>query len=106
LLLFIDPQTRLALFVPVLDLARVALVRIRRGGAPWIGDRRHLAHRMQDCGWTPSAIVAALCLIALPLVGAGAVAAGRTSGGLYLAAGAASSSVLFCIALRLCPARG
>jgi UDP-N-acetylmuramyl pentapeptide phosphotransferase/UDP-N-acetylglucosamine-1-phosphate transferase len=105
LLLLLHPQARLALALPLLDLARVALVRIGLGIAPWIGDRRHLAHRMMDRGWTPTGTVLGLCAIAAPLLAAGMMRSeGARDFGL-LAAGALLTVALFIAVLRLCPAR-
>jgi len=102
----LHPLASLALFLPLLDLARVALVRMRRGIAPWIGDRRHLAHRMLDRGSSPAQSVIALCTIAAPIVAAGAIARANGSGPASVAVGASISLALFLAALRVFPARG
>jgi UDP-N-acetylmuramyl pentapeptide phosphotransferase/UDP-N-acetylglucosamine-1-phosphate transferase len=104
-LLLLNPQAGLALTLPLLDLARVALVRIQSGIAPWIGDRRHLAHRMLDRGWTPTGTVLALCAIAAPSVAAGTLAREDGERVAFLAVGVLLTSILFFAALRLCPAR-
>lgn len=105
ILLLLHPQTRLALCLPILDLVRVAFVRMKLGIAPWIGDRRHLAHRMQARGLTPTATVAGLCTIAAPLVLAGLIQPGHARAWVGLASGAAGSLLFFVAALRLCPVR-
>ena len=69
------------LWVPLLDLARVSIVRLRLGQLPWRGDRRHLAHRLQRLGLSPWAVVAALLAVAAPAL------AWRTSLGFGLSLG-------------------
>lgn len=66
------PWLLLPHLVPLLDLCQVVLGRLLRGKAPWIGDRRHLAHLVHGCG-CPAALVAPL----LALVQFGAAALGR-----------------------------
>jgi UDP-GlcNAc:undecaprenyl-phosphate GlcNAc-1-phosphate transferase len=103
LALLLHPVTRWALFVPSCDLVRVVLARLRVGRAPWLGDRRHVAHRMLDAGWSTTATVVALCALALPaLVGA---ALTRSAGPSALWGGVAVSFVSFLVVLRACPAR-
>jgi len=65
LLLFL-PGAWVALYLPLLDLGRVAWLRKRAGQPAWIGDRRHLAHRMEACGWPPWLVVVAQVAIAAP----------------------------------------
>jgi UDP-GlcNAc:undecaprenyl-phosphate GlcNAc-1-phosphate transferase len=76
----------LAVFTPlfvfgiaVLDLLLVTIIRLRIGHPPWVGDRRHISHRLVRRGMTPAAAVATLwaagaaCGLAallLPTVGA------------------------------------
>jgi UDP-GlcNAc:undecaprenyl-phosphate GlcNAc-1-phosphate transferase len=121
LLLLLHPLARLALFLPLVDLVRVSLVRMRRGTAPWIGDRRHLAHRMLDRGASPTRTVVVLCAIAAPILAAGIAAGVATrvttgiatdvparasgSGSALVGVGASISLALFLVALRLYPAR-
>lgn len=61
------PGAALVLWLPLLDLARLSWVRLRAGSRPWIGDRRHLAHRLQAAGLGRLAVVAALTLLTVPL---------------------------------------
>jgi UDP-GlcNAc:undecaprenyl-phosphate GlcNAc-1-phosphate transferase len=65
--------------VPVLDLLLVTVIRLRIGHPPWVGDRRHISHRLVRRGMHPAAAVATLwaagaaCGLAallLPTVGA------------------------------------
>ena len=76
LLLLADPRSAPILLLPLLDLLRLSWVRWRAGSRPWIGDRRHLAHRLQARGWSPTAVAAFLLAIALLLALALALALG------------------------------
>lgn len=91
LLLLADPLTAPILLLPLLDLLRLSWVRWRAGSRPWIGDRRHLAHRLQARGLNPTAVAAILLVIALP------------SCILPLAWGASATTLLFATALALTP---
>lgn len=85
LLLVAHPAAWTLLCLPACDLLLVALERLRAGQAPWRGDRRHLAHRLQRAGWTRVAVAGALCAAALlPLAGE------RLAGPQGLVAGAAA----------------
>ena len=44
------PQAWGILLLPLLDLGRLSLVRIRQGRRPWDGDRLHLAHALERRG--------------------------------------------------------
>jgi UDP-GlcNAc:undecaprenyl-phosphate/decaprenyl-phosphate GlcNAc-1-phosphate transferase len=46
--------------VPVLDLLLVTMFRLRIGHRPWVGDRRHISHRLVRRGMHPAAAVATL----------------------------------------------
>ena len=74
------------LVLPLLDLARVAIARIRRGQPFWVGDRTHLGHRLEALGLHPvtGALVAVLAASA-PL-GAILLATRPTALGLALVA--------------------
>jgi len=67
-ILVADPIARGVLVLPLLDLARLAFVRRRAGSAPWQGDRRHLAHRLQRAGLPPTIVVVVMLAIAVPSV--------------------------------------
>lgn len=80
------------LVLPLLDLARVACARIRRGQPFWVGDRTHLGHRLEAQGLHPvtgaavavlaaSAPLGAVLLPTRPIALAVALVA---SGGLYV----------------------
>lgn len=74
MLVLLVPAAWPCLYVPALDLARVACARVRAGEAPWRGDRRHLGQRLAARGLPPlgAALVAlalaapALCVPAWP----------------------------------------
>lgn len=67
-LLVTDPVARAALVLPLLDLARLVVVRHLAGAPPWKGDRRHLAHRLQNAGLSPTIVVVLMLAIAVPSV--------------------------------------
>lgn len=86
-----DPRSAPFLVLPALDLARLSWVRWRAGSRPWIGDRRHLAHRLQARGLRPTAVALLLAMIASPA--------------LFLAPlwAAVATAVLFALALAVAP---
>lgn len=57
-----EPSAWPVLAVPLTDLARLVIVRARRGRPAWSGDRLHLAHRLQASGLGPLAVALALSL--------------------------------------------
>jgi UDP-N-acetylmuramyl pentapeptide phosphotransferase/UDP-N-acetylglucosamine-1-phosphate transferase len=67
-LFLLVPAAWPALALPALDLARLSLVRLRLGSLPWVGDRRHLAHRLQARGLSPVQVALALSALSLPAV--------------------------------------
>jgi len=70
MLILLVPAAWPALALPLADLARLAVRRWRVGSRPWIGDRRHLAHRLAHAGLGRIAVCAALLTVALPAVAA------------------------------------
>jgi len=50
----------LVLGIPVLDAFLVVLLRLRAGHPPWVGDRRHISHRLVRRGMRPATAVATL----------------------------------------------
>jgi len=62
----------LVLAVPLLDTATVVVIRIREGRPIYVGDRRHLSHRLVALGLSPKAAVLVIYLITFCL-GLGAV---------------------------------
>jgi UDP-GlcNAc:undecaprenyl-phosphate/decaprenyl-phosphate GlcNAc-1-phosphate transferase len=53
----------LVLAVPLLDTATVIVIRLREGRPIYVGDRRHLSHRLVALGLTPKAAVLVIYLI-------------------------------------------
>lgn len=100
LALFASPLGAAALWLPLLDLARVAVLRLARGVPPWVGDRRHLAHRLQAAGLPRTAVVGVLVAIASPPIVAAALGGDRAMLGL----GCALSAGAFVVAVRVTPA--
>ena len=68
LFVLLTPAAWPVLALPLADLARLCVVRARAGGAPWVGDRRHLAHRFAAGGMPRLAVPAVLVALALPSV--------------------------------------
>ncbi len=94
------PRAWGVLWVPLLDLARLSVVRTRAGSRPWIGDRAHLAHRLAARGLSPRAVAAAQAGIAFPacLLVSLAQDSGRPA---WAWAGLAASGLLFVVAVVL-----
>jgi UDP-GlcNAc:undecaprenyl-phosphate GlcNAc-1-phosphate transferase len=63
----------LVLAVPLLDTATVMVIRLREGRPIYVGDRRHLSHRLVALGMSPKAAVLVIYLVTFCL-GLGAVA--------------------------------
>lgn len=102
-LLLLTPASAGLLVLPGLDLARLALVRWRSGSRPWIGDRRHLAHRLEARGLSRPLVAVTLCLLAWPACAlvARALALGEALPALV---GILASTGLYALALRIAPA--
>jgi UDP-N-acetylmuramyl pentapeptide phosphotransferase/UDP-N-acetylglucosamine-1-phosphate transferase len=96
-LLVLDPVGRFALLLPLLDLARLAFVRTFAGSRPWIGDRRHLAHRLQAKGLATLPVVLVLILVAAPAV------IGARLGGERALYGCIATLALFVVAVLRTP---
>ena len=62
----------LVLAVPIMDTATVVLIRLREGRPIYVGDRRHLSHRLVSLGFAPRTAVLFIYLVTLSL-GLGAV---------------------------------
>ena len=81
LLVLLNPAAWPVLLVPSLDLARLSIVRWRAGSAPWVGDRRHLAHLLVARGRSRLGVTALLGAATLPA--ALGVAVGRGDGAIW-----------------------
>jgi UDP-GlcNAc:undecaprenyl-phosphate GlcNAc-1-phosphate transferase len=57
----------LVLAVPLLDMARVVLLRWRLGRPFYIGDNNHLSHRLVKLGLSPTRAVLLIWLLAATL---------------------------------------
>lgn len=80
MLILLVPSAWPALALPLFDLARVSIKRLRAGSRPWVGDRRHLAHRLARVGLRPHAVCGLLLIVALPcLVWPGALGLALTA---------------------------
>lgn len=62
----------LVLALPILDTATVVFIRLREGRPIYVGDSRHLSHRLVSLGMRPPLAVATIYLVALG-IGLGAV---------------------------------
>jgi UDP-GlcNAc:undecaprenyl-phosphate GlcNAc-1-phosphate transferase len=102
MLVLLTPAAWPVLALPLLDLSRLSVVRLRRGQMPWVGDRRHLAHRLAALGLGPLAVVRVLLGLALPAVLTGWVS--RTGApGPAVALGVLATGLLFRRAVRATP---
>ena len=91
-----SPAAAVFLLVPLLDAARVARDRWRRGVPPWRGDRTHVGHRLAAIGLGPAGAAAAVWALSAPLAVARAVGAGATP----LVIGAALSTAAYALTVR------
>ncbi len=66
LLIVFHPLAWPALWIPLLDIIRLSVLRKRLGSRPWIGDRRHLAHRLEARGLSRATVALLLALLTLP----------------------------------------
>jgi UDP-N-acetylmuramyl pentapeptide phosphotransferase/UDP-N-acetylglucosamine-1-phosphate transferase len=105
MLFFLIPWSWPALVLPLGDLARLSVLRPILGQAPWIGDRRHLAHRLEARGLPPIPVALVLALIAAPSIVLGYLGMrGQLEGGVAL--GALATLGLFAAAVAFTsPAR-
>lgn len=100
LMLVCEPRAWGAFCVPALDLARVVLTRRKQGRGWWLGDRTHLAHRLQARGLSQIWIVVILALAGLPAI----LAVAFFTGALPWSLGVLGSSLAFLIVVRATPA--
>jgi UDP-N-acetylmuramyl pentapeptide phosphotransferase/UDP-N-acetylglucosamine-1-phosphate transferase len=103
MLIVLTPAAWPALALPLFDLGRLAVVRFRLGVRPWVGDRRHLAHRLLDRGLSPRAAALALALIAAPSVALGWAAARGLADPAVGAVGIVATAACAAAALRFAP---
>jgi UDP-GlcNAc:undecaprenyl-phosphate GlcNAc-1-phosphate transferase len=101
-LVLLEPLACGVLVLPALDLARLSVLRLRAGSRPWLGDRRHLAHRLAARGLSPAAVAVLQCLIAAPACVFGARALQHAEPWSALA-GFGATLGAFVLALRAAP---
>jgi UDP-GlcNAc:undecaprenyl-phosphate GlcNAc-1-phosphate transferase len=99
MLIALTPPAWPALWLPLLDLGRLSVLRLTRGSRPWIGDRRHLAHRLEAAGLGRGALLGCLAGVALPSVALGAAGILRGEAVLVLG-GLLATALLYLLALR------
>lgn len=102
-LLVADPIARMVLVLPLLDLARLALVRHRAGRPAWKGDRRHLAHRLQKAGLSPTIVVVVMLAIAAPSILGARASAADGGAWLPLLGGVLLTALAFAVAILATP---
>ncbi len=105
MLILLSPAAWPALVLPLVDLGRVALERTAAGYAPWLGDRRHLAHRLAARGMSRAATLLSLMLVAGPALVLGFAGLVADRPGLILG-GAAMTLCLYAAALGFARRRG
>ena len=101
-LVLLVPAAWPALALPLFDLLRLSALRLARGSRPWIGDRRHLAHRLEAAGLSRAWVLGSLLTVAAPavLLGGAGVRAGEL---LLLALGLAGTGVGFLLCVACTP---
>ena len=62
-LVLLVPAAWPALALPLFDLLRLSALRLARGSRPWIGDRRHLAHRLEAAGLSRAWVLGSLLAV-------------------------------------------
>ena len=102
-LVVLAPRGAGLLVLPALDLSRLALVRWRSGSRPWIGDRRHLAHRLEARGLPRPLVAATQCALAWPACALVARALAVRDARLALV-GVLATAALYALVLRVVPA--
>lgn len=103
MLLFLNPWAWPVFALPLFDLLRVARVRHSLGRAPWHGDRRHLAHRLELAGLSTGHVALALLAIALPTHASALLAERSGAGALFIPAGVFATFSLFVWSVRRTP---
>ena len=102
LLVLYRPPALGLVVLPFLDLVRLTWVRWRAGSRPWLGDRRHLAHRCEARGLTRPVTALVLAALAAPAALGVPLACARGSA-LLGAAAVGLTLALFLAALRWAP---
>jgi len=99
MLVVLSPAAWPALALPALDLSRLSVERWLRGSRPWIGDREHLAHRLEARGLRRGWILAALLGVSMPSIVLGGLGGVRDQPSMLIG-GLAGTAFLYLIAWR------
>lgn len=98
------PGAFVGLWLAGADLTRLSIVRWGAGSAPWVGDRRHLAHRLEAAGLAPWMVALVLAASSgAPLLTYGLLR-GRLGEATAAALGLTLAAALFVALLRGTPA--
>ena len=64
------------LAIPIYDMIATSMIRLRLGHSPWIGDQRHLSHRLVERGFSTRAAVLIIWALAA-IIGMGGILIGN-----------------------------
>ena len=64
------------LAIPIYDMIATSLIRIRQGSSPWVGDQRHLSHRLVQRGFSKRGAVLIIWALAA-IIGMGGIVIGN-----------------------------
>lgn len=64
------------LAIPIYDMIATSLIRIRHGSSPWVGDQRHLSHRLVQRGFSKRGAVLIIWALAA-IIGMGGIVIGN-----------------------------
>ena len=66
------------LAIPIYDMIATSMIRVRLGHSPWVGDQRHLSHRLVERGFSTRAAVVIIWALAA-IIGMGGILIGNLS---------------------------
>jgi len=64
------------LAIPIYDMVATSMIRLRLGHSPWVGDQRHLSHRLVERGFSTRAAVLIIWALAA-IIGMGGILIGN-----------------------------
>jgi len=64
------------LAIPIYDMIATSMIRVRLGHSPWVGDQRHLSHRLVERGFSTRAAVLIIWALAA-IIGMGGILIGN-----------------------------
>jgi len=64
------------LSIPIYDMVATSMIRLRLGHSPWVGDQRHLSHRLVERGFSTRAAVLIIWALAA-IIGMGGILIGN-----------------------------